>query len=234
MEEYPIVPGRGMVSQTGKELRIAYLEEKGYNTKSISESGFDPNAINKNIESYIGSVEIPVGLAGPLLLSHHGSQEMVYTAAGTLEGALLASMNRGAKAVSMSGGFTAEVVHQKMVRCPLFIFKNLYESIQFKKWIETNFNRIKQIAEAHSNHAILQAILPTITGKAVHVKFVYTTGDASGQNMTTACTWHSIIWINDHFSAESKIIPLHFVIESNGSSDKKFPTLQLIREEEFM
>ncbi len=221
MEEYPIVPGRGVVTETAKQLRLAYLNDLGFDTHFISNSNFDPKEINKNIESYIGSVEIPLGLAGPLLFLQNGSSEMVYAAAGTLEGALLASMNRGAKAISISGGFSAEVIHQKMIRCPLFIFNNLAESVLFKKWIETNFKRIKQIAENYSNHAKLQSIIPVITGKSVHLKFIYTTADASGQNMTTTCTWHAVLWINEHFTEECKVTPVNSVIEGNGSSDKK-------------
>ena len=176
----------------------------------------------------IGAVEIPVGIAGPLLYRKGDHEEFVYTAAGTLEGALLASMNRGAKVISNSGGFTAAVIHQKMIRSPLFIFTSLSESIIFKNWIEANFDRIKNKVEHYSNHARLQSVLTFVTGKGVHLKFVYTTGDASGQNMTTTCTWHGVLWINQHFTAECHIEPVHFVIEGNGASDKKVSSFSMM------
>src|SRR3546814_5040442 len=44
-------------------------------------------------------------------------------------------------------------------------------------------------------HAELVSIEPVILGRAVHLRFRYTTGDAAGQNMTTSCTWHACQWI---------------------------------------
>ncbi|MBV6442970.1 MAG: hypothetical protein EPGJADBJ_04697 [Saprospiraceae bacterium] len=221
MEPYPIVPGRGLATKDAMEVRLAYLDILGYDLENLSQTSLQPEDIRHNIESNIGSVEIPLGLAGPLLFRHDGSQEMVFAPAGTLEGALLASMNRGAKAVSLSGGFGAAVLHQKMVRCPMFIFSSPGESLHFKTWVEERFSQIKNTAEQHSNHAKLQSVLPVVTGESVHLKFTYTTGDAAGQNMTTICTWHAILWINDGFTADTGIKPRHFVIEGNGASDKK-------------
>jgi hydroxymethylglutaryl-CoA reductase (NADPH) len=221
MDDYPIVPGRGLVTDEATALRHAWLQKLGIDATAIAQTQLPADQLRHNIESLIGTVEIPVGLAGPLLFNHDQQQEMVYAPAGTLEGALLASMNRGAKAVSLSGGFSAAVIHQKMIRSPLFVFQNLAESVQFKAWIDRHFDPIKQVAEQYSNHAQLQVILPYITGKGVHLKFVYTTGDASGQNMTTTCTWHAVLWIREKFTAETGIEPVHFVIEGNGASDKK-------------
>lgn len=55
----------------------------------------------------------------------------------------------------------------------------------------------------------------------MHLKFIYSTGDAAGQNMTTTCTWHAVQWINRIFIQEKGIIPDQVGIEGNGASDKK-------------
>ena len=224
MEQYPIVPGRGLVTKDAAELRLSYLEALGHKLTSIAQTGLRPEEIVRNIESSIGSVEIPLGLAGPLLWRCDGLEETVFAPAGTLEGALLASMNRGAKAVSLGGGFRARVLHQQMLRCPMFIFQSIAESELFEKWVKARFSRIRSIAEQHSNHAKLQSIESVVIGESVHLKFAYTTGDAAGQNMTTICTWHAVLWIRDGFKADTGIEPRHFVIEGNGASDKKIST----------
>lgn len=221
MESYPIVPGRGLVSQEAKDLRLDYVSRNGFELPHISANTFDTSRIRNNIESFVGSVEIPLGLAGPLLFDHNGEKEWVHAVVGTLEGALVASMNRGAKVLSMSGGFCAEVIHQRMVRAPMFIFHSLKDCIVFKNWTEENFQSIKSIAEQYSNHASLIQIQPFVTGKSVHLKFIFTTGDASGQNMTTSCTWHAVLWMQEKFQAEKDIEIVHYVIEGNGASDKK-------------
>lgn len=221
MLEYPIVPGRGLVSSSAKELRLDYMKKNGLAVDDIADVKIDSNQIKNNIESNVGSVEIPVGLVGPLLFAKKGKEEYVHSLVATLEGALIASMNRGAKCISMSGGFNAHVLHQKMIRTPMFIFEHLDESIAFKLWIDKKFKDLKAVAESYSNHASLESILTYIVGKSVHLKFVFQTGDASGQNMTTACTWHSVLWIEDRFTKETGIGIVHSIIEGNGASDKK-------------
>lgn len=220
MTNYPIVPGRGLNTKDAKQYRLDYLHELGIEVPHLADSRLD-DQIRYNIESYIGSVEIPIGLAGPLLFNEKEKSDFVYAPAGTLEGALVASMNRGAKVVSKSGGFNAVVVHQRMVRSPMFIFRNLEECVIFKNWVENNFQEIKNIAEQYSNHADLKTISPFIANRSVHLKFIYSTGDASGQNMTTTCTSHAIHWVNENFQKKCGIKPIQFVIEGNAASDKK-------------
>ena len=143
MKNISIVPGRGLISNTAIELRQSYIENEGFSIAKIKNHHFDKNEIQNNIESFIGSIEIPVGLAGPLLFNDNINDEFVYCAAGTLEGTLVASMNRGAKVISKSGGFNAVVIHQKMIRAPLFMFKNLTDTVDFRNWVKNNFDNIR-------------------------------------------------------------------------------------------
>jgi hydroxymethylglutaryl-CoA reductase (NADPH) len=221
MKKHPIVPGRGLNTENATNYRLDFLKANGIDVPLLADSQLHRTQIQHNIESYIGSVEIPIGLAGPLLFNQNSTEEYVYAPVGTLEGALVASINRGAKVVTQSGGFNAVVVHQKMVRSPMFVFRNLTECVGFKTWIDNHFEAIKAIAEQYSNHANLEKIDAIIASRSVHLKFVYTTGDASGQNMTTTCTWHSVLWINANFKIENSYEAVHYVIEGNGASDKK-------------
>ncbi len=218
-KKIPIIPGRGLISESAMQLRQEYLKNLGYSIHHISHHGFTQNQVLNNIESFVGSTEIPLGLVGPLL--NKTEDELLYCVAGTLEGAMVASMNRGARAISNSGGFSAEFIHQKMTRVPLFLLKTLQDALIFKKWVEIHFHKIKEIAESPSNHAVLTSLQAIVIGKSVHLKFIYTTGDASGQNMTTTCTWHAMLWIVDNFQKEENITIEHFIIEGNGASDKK-------------
>lgn len=219
--EYKSIPGRGLVTKAAIKARIDYLLQNGFEIEHINRYFLDHSSIQNNIESFVGTVEIPLGIVGPLLFIENNKHEAVYTVAGTLEGALVASMNRGAKAISMSGGFSAKILYQKMIRSPLFIFNTAEETKIFEDWVSLNFERIKNISESYSNHAKLISISAITLNVNVHLRFVYTTGDASGQNMTTTCTWHAMLWIVDTFLLEKGIEIFHFVIEGNGSSDKK-------------
>ena len=227
MKEIPIIPGRGLNIPSAIEARQKYIESNGLNINKISEFHIDTSEIQKNIENFIGSVEIPVGIIGPLLFKSRKGFELTYTLAGTLEGAMVASMNRGARAVSLSNGFKAKILRQKMVRAPLFILQSKSDCEKFKEWIFLHFKQITDVALNHSNHAKLLSVDPFIIRNAVHLKFVYSTGDASGQNMTTTCTWHAIQWIVDNFQKETGIIIDRYIIEGNGSCDKKVSTYNI-------
>ena len=221
--KYQQAPGRGLMNQTAFDLRMNYLEILSKDiSKVVKSESIALSQIQNNIESFIGTVEIPLGLIGPLLfIDKNNKTELVHSAVATTEGALVASLNRGAKAISESGGFEAHIVHQKMVRTPMYTLGRLSESIAFDEWIKSNFKKIKEQAQMHSNHAELLEIASVIIGKIVHLKFVYTTSDASGQNMTTSCTWNACLWIEENFELATSIEILNFVIEGNGASDKK-------------
>ena len=218
---YPTVPGRGLVTASGVAQRLEYLAEQDLPLSEIPETRLLTEQLRNNIESLVGSTEIPLGLVGPLLYNNGEQGELVYAVVGTLEGALVASMNRGAKAVSMGGGFSAHMLHQKMIRAPMFTFRNLAESVLFKGWVEKNRAEIGMIAERGSNHAKLIELVTVVVGKSVHVKFVYTTGDATGQNMSTSCTWNATLWMEKTFEEEMGIEIVSCVVEGNGASDKK-------------
>jgi hydroxymethylglutaryl-CoA reductase (NADPH) len=219
--EIPIVPGRGLVTNTATQMRLEFLKTQNIKTNVISQSKFEFHDIRGNIESYIGSTEIPLGIVGPLLFNNTETQELVYAPAATLEGALIASMNRGAKVISKSNGFVATVKWQKMTRSPMFIFEKEEEASTFKQFVKDTFLAIKKVAEAHTNHGKLLKIDAIQDVAVVHVKFTFQTGDASGQNMTTTCTWHAMLALVEDFKKATGITPVDFVIEGNGACDKK-------------
>ena len=218
---FPSVPGRGLVTEQSTVMRQNFLEAINCSIENIKTTSLSLSDVKNKIESFVGSVEIPLGLVGPLLFQENKDSEMVYTLGGTIEGALIASMNRGAKAISLSGGFRAHFVHQKMVRSPMFQFQNLTEAVLFERWITEKFLALKKVCENYSNHAKLIELKPLIISRSVHLNFIFETGDASGQNMTTTCTWHAMLWIVDSFETEMNIKIKDYVIEGNCSSDKK-------------
>ncbi|MFM6935328.1 MAG: phosphotransferase [Flavobacteriales bacterium] len=219
--DYQLAPGRGLMNQTAFELRMNHLKTLVELEDELEAKSIRLDQIQNNIESYIGTVEIPLGLIGPLAFVQNDGIEMVYTAVATTEGALAASMNRGAKAISECGGFQAHILHQKMLRTPMFTFSKMSEAITFDHWIKQHFKEIKEVTSSYSNYAELIEIKSVVIGKISHLKFIYSTSDASGQNMTTSCTWHACLWIDEHFQRESNIEIVHFIIDGNGASDKK-------------
>ncbi|MDR0900375.1 MAG: hydroxymethylglutaryl-CoA reductase (NADPH) [Methanobrevibacter sp.] len=146
-------------------------------------------AEKKNIENSIGTIQIPIGIAGPLKINGKYANDEFYIPLATSEGALVASVNRGASAITASGGVNVEVIDDKMTRAPVLKTDSATEAIAIKKWLEDNFSKLKEIAESTTNHGKLLKIDPIlIVGNYVYPRFVYSTGDSMGMNMVTIAT----------------------------------------------
>jgi NADP-dependent 3-hydroxy-3-methylglutaryl-CoA reductase len=179
-----------------------------------------PERLSSNVENTIGAVEIPVGIAGPLLFRGERAHGIVYAPFATTEGALVASAARGATAITRAGGVRTRVIAQRMTRAPAFQFATAREAFVFAAWIVGQLDALRDRVREVSRHADLQSAEPFVSGAEVHVVFSYETGDAAGQNMTTGTTWHACQWILRELPALG-VSPTCFLIEANLSSDKK-------------
>ncbi len=178
----------------------------------------DPAIYQANIENFFGLAKIPVGLIGPLKVNGpYANAQSYYVPLATTEGALVASYNRGAKVISMSGGANVLCLSESISRSPGFIFKGLFESAQFVAWVSENFDVLKDIAKTTTRFGHLEDFDTKIDGKYVWINFKFTSGDAAGQNMVTIAT-DAICQYIDKFSP---IRPHKWYIEGNMSGDKK-------------
>lgn len=84
----------------------------------------------------IGYVQVPVGIAGPLLLN--GCEYIVPMA--TTEGCLVASTNRGCKAIYASGGANAVLLKDGMTRAPVVRFGSAARAANLKFFLEDDIN----------------------------------------------------------------------------------------------
>jgi len=220
------IPARGQYSEAARQERLGWLEGvTGTSLVALKKTRVEPERLTSNIENMIGTVEVPVGLAGPLLFRGQHAQGTVYGPLGTTEGTLVASCSRGATAMSRSGGVTTRVIGQRMMRVPLFVLTNMEGAFMFANWVRDHIDDLRVQVGLVSRHARLVSVEPVLIGKMVHVYFTYETGDAAGQNMTTACTWQACQWIMSQTKYLTNVEFENFIIEANMSSDKKV-TLQ--------
>ncbi|HEX9103714.1 MAG TPA: hydroxymethylglutaryl-CoA reductase, partial [Polyangia bacterium] len=222
VEKLPTIPARGHYTESARLERLEFLRnETKAPLSTLQETRLTAARLTGNIENLIGAVEVPVGLAGPLVFRGQHAKGKIYAPLATSEGALVASATRGATAISRSGGVTTRVTGQRMMRVPVFSMSNLEGAFIFANWIRDHFAELREQTRRVSQHAQLVSAEPVILGRMVHVYFLYQTGDAAGQNMTTTCTWQAAQWLMEQAKHLSGIAVEDFLIEANMSGDKK-------------
>ena len=77
----------------------------------------------RNIENFIGTVKVPVGIAGPLRINGLHAHGDFYVPLATTEAALVASYSRGSRLVTDAGGCTAVLLNEGVSRAPAFAFR---------------------------------------------------------------------------------------------------------------
>jgi NADP-dependent 3-hydroxy-3-methylglutaryl-CoA reductase len=216
------VPERGFHTEKSRKRRCQFLQKKtGVDLTTLTPHQLISCNLKNNIEAFVGAVELPVGVAGPLHLIGSDFEEMVFAPIATSEGALVASISRGAYAINLCGGVQVRFIKQRMNRVPVFHFKSMADAYSFSVWSQKKLDQLKSIVKRYSCVADLESISPRIVSKSVNLNFSYQTGDAAGQNMSTTCTWHACQWLKKQWNNETAIPLESFSIEGNGSCDKK-------------
>src|SRR5436189_4103493 len=123
-------------------------ERTGVELEHVSSYSFDPGVLTGNVEQFLGVAQVPIGLAGPLLVDGEHAQGEFYVPMATAEGTLVASYNRGMRLLYESGGVKTTILDDRMQRAPSFLFPSAREAREFGKWLRDNFDAIKQVAEA--------------------------------------------------------------------------------------
>jgi hydroxymethylglutaryl-CoA reductase (NADPH) len=171
---------------------------------------------NRNAENVIGAVQVPMGVIGPLRVNGDYARGEFYVPLATTEGALIASVNRGAKAVTLSGGTRVKIIFDGMTRAPVFKLDSIIDVVDFIDWVKKHYEDLKHIAESTTSHGKLISVEPYVLGNNVWLRFIYDTGDAMGMNMATIATEKVCEYIEENFGRARCL-----AVSGNMCSDKK-------------
>ncbi|PON90522.1 Hydroxymethylglutaryl-CoA reductase [Trema orientale] len=215
------LPSYSLESKLGDCKRAAAIRREalqratGRSLQGLPLEGFDYESIlGQCCEMPVGYVQIPVGIAGPLLLD--GFEYSVPMA--TTEGCLVASTNRGCKAIHLSGGATSVLLRDGMTRAPVVRFASAKRASELKFFLEdpVNFDTLSLVFNRSSRFARLQGIQCAIAGKNAYMRFSCSTGDAMGMNMVSKGVQNVLDFLQNDFPDMDVI-----GISGNFCSDKK-------------
>ena len=171
--------------------RQAVAELTGAHLDKVGEYSLDADrASRRHCENFIGATQVPLGVTGPLKIRGRwvDTDEVIYVPMATTEGALVASVNRGCRAIRDAGGAVTLVEDVGITRAPAFRTEGIEETQRFLEWIRAHEEEIRQVCEATSGYLKLMEIRPQTLGSSIYLRFRFETGDAMGMNMATiAC-----------------------------------------------
>jgi hydroxymethylglutaryl-CoA reductase (NADPH) len=196
----------------------------GADLPTVASYTIDPAATRGNVENFIGTVQMPLGLAGPLRVNGEHAQGDFYVPLATTEGTLVASYSRGMRVISECGGVRSTVVKHSMQRAPVFLFADALQARQFGEWLVSEFAAIKAAAEATTRSGTLVEIEQYPIANMLYTRFCYTTGDAAGQNMTGNATYAACEWIRANHPQQPR-----YILSGAIDTDKKHSAMNLIQ-----
>jgi hydroxymethylglutaryl-CoA reductase (NADPH) len=167
-----------------------------------------------NCEIVVGYVPLPVGMVGPMTVNG----QSVFIPMATTEGCLVASTNRGAKAITEGGGARATIVRDGITRAPCVRLPSATAAAHLKLWAEEpqNFSLLKAAFESTTSFGKLKSCAPTVAGKNVYLRLTCFAGDAMGMNMVSKGSMAVIETLKQRFP-EIELVAL----SGNMCTDKK-------------
>ncbi|WP_331233764.1 hydroxymethylglutaryl-CoA reductase (NADPH) [Natronorarus salvus] len=175
--------------ETAATARRRYLEsETGVSLETTGAYAFPAERADPNVENMIGGTQIPTGVVGPLPVEGSSASGDYHLPLATTEGALVASVNRGASVLRSAGGVTTRVLKSGMTRAPVFRVSGVAEAATVVEWVGENEERLAERAEETTSHGELLGIEPYVVGDNVFLRFLFDTKDAMGMNMVTIAT----------------------------------------------
>ena len=198
--------------------RRAWIEQRtGASLDHIGRVSFDTEELRGNIENPIGAAQIPMGVAGPVLVHGRHAKGIFYVPMATTEGALIRSYERGMVALTRAGGVQTAILVDENQIVPTFFFPDVASAAAFSEWLPPQTENLREAAESTTRHGKLTNVTSYQVGRQVLVNFGYFTGDAQGMNMLVKATDAACQWIQKNYEISS-----YFVF--SGMSSEKRPS----------
>ncbi|MEK7156190.1 MAG: 3-hydroxy-3-methylglutaryl-CoA reductase [Patescibacteria group bacterium] len=171
-------------------------------------------ADERNCEQMFGAVPVPVGLAGPLRITFSSGEthDGIYLPLATTEAALVASVNRGCKALSQAGGVRTTSEYVGMTRSIAFEVEDAEATSEKIRELESGWKRVGKATSGHLK--ILSYDIDAKDG-VLFLTIAADTGEAMGMNMLTIAAQA----VGEFLSKELHIGML--TVAGNVDSDKK-------------
>jgi hydroxymethylglutaryl-CoA reductase (NADPH) len=180
--------------------RRAWVEDHtGTTLHHIGSYSFDPAVMRGNIENPIGVAQVPLGVAGPLLINGRHARGLFYVPMATSEGALIRSYERGMVALTRAGGVQTALLADENQTAPVFRFESVESAVRFSEWLPAQLTQLQTVAAGTSRYGRLKNLACYVSGRQAIVNLGFSTGDAQGMNMIVKATDAVCRWVKQNY-----------------------------------
>lgn len=217
LELVPRFEGQGYSAEQVAQRRAWIEARTGCRLEHVGRLSQPTEELRGNVENPLGAAQVPLGVAGPLLVHGQHAEGTFYVPLATSEGALVRSYERGAVALTRSGGAEVRLSKDENRVAPVFQFEGVAQAHEFSRQIQEHFDEIRAEAEATTRHGRLLRLECLPLGRRVIVNFCYFTADAQGMNMIVKATDRACRFIQARLGAGRYLVFSGYASEKRAS-----------------
>lgn len=171
-------------------------------------------AHGRNCEGMIGFVQVPVGIVGPLTFNN----ETLWFPMATTEGCLVASTNRGCKAMNAGTGATSVILHDGITRAPCVRFPSAAKAASVREWLHRSSSQmeLRKIFATTTRFGKMKDMKVIQASRNLYLRISCQSGDAMGMNMISKGTMAILEYLSMEFESMEVIC-----VSGNVCTDKK-------------
>ncbi|WP_278255305.1 hypothetical protein [Nocardioides convexus] len=199
-------------------------EHTGSPLEHVASYSLDPATLPGNVEGFLGVAQVPIGLAGPVLVNGEHAQGEFLVPLATTEGTLVASYSRGMKFVPGRGRHHDHGHRRPHAARARVLLRRRAPGAGLRGVADRALRRRRGgRADDHQAPAGSSTSSSSRSPSLLYTRFNYTTGDAAGQNMTGKATFAACAWIKQNYPGE-----VHFLLEGQFATDKKTSIVNML------
>src|SRR5687768_3331942 len=149
-----------------------WRETTGAAPRHVAGEPVPPSAARGKCENLVGFAQVPLGIAGPLLVDTSAGPRAVYVPMATTEGAMVASYSRGMRLVAAGGGAWARVVREGLTQNPVLVHANAREALAAAEVARAALPELQALVATTTRHGALVDLRASTIGRRLVASLV--------------------------------------------------------------
>ncbi len=189
------------------ETRRTLLEEAvGRPLPHIGRARVPLESARGKIENLVGHAQVPLGIAGPMLVDSTLGAREVFVPMATTEGAMVAAYSRGMAILRAAGGARSRLTREGLTQNPILVYADARAAQEAARVVRASLERMQAVCAETTRHGELITLDAEVIGRRVVLRFVFTTGDAIGINMASRATDSCLALLASETGAQARYV----------------------------